>query len=69
LFISLLFQECSVVPFTGRKQLSIVPESEMITMGIASYQEFMKENHLPAPAATAAAIIDAVIEDCTSLIV
>ncbi|MFA5818230.1 MAG: M48 family metallopeptidase [Bacteroidales bacterium] len=35
---------CSIVPFTGRKQLSIVPESEMIAMGLASYQEFMKEN-------------------------
>jgi len=35
---------CYVVPFTGRKQLSLVPESEMIAMGLASYQEFMKAN-------------------------
>jgi len=35
---------CSVVPFTNRKQLNILPESEMITMGFASYAEFMKEN-------------------------
>jgi predicted Zn-dependent protease len=35
---------CSVVPFTNRKQLNILPESEMITMGLASYDEFMKEN-------------------------
>jgi predicted Zn-dependent protease len=35
---------CSVVPVTGRRQLSILPESEMITMGLASYQEFMKTN-------------------------
>ena len=42
--ISLLCQNCSIVPFTGRKQLSIVPESEMIAMGIASYQEFLKTN-------------------------
>lgn len=41
---SLIFQACSIVPFTGRKQLSIVPESEMIAMGLVSYQEFMKEN-------------------------
>ena len=27
---------CSIVPFTGRKQLSIVPESEMIAMGLAA---------------------------------
>jgi predicted Zn-dependent protease len=44
LVLSLILQTCSVVPFTGRKQLSIVPESEMIAMGLASYQEFMKEN-------------------------
>lgn len=42
--LSLVIQACSVVPFTGRKQLSIVPESEMIAMGLASYQDFMKEN-------------------------
>ena len=35
---------CSIVPFTGRKQLNLMPESEMIAMGLASYQEFMKEN-------------------------
>ena len=35
---------CSVVPFTNRKQLNILPESEMISMGFASYNEFMKEN-------------------------
>lgn len=44
LAISIIYQACSIVPFTGRKQLSIVPESEMIAMGLASYQEFMKEN-------------------------
>lgn len=44
LLISAVVISCSIVPFTGRKQLSIVPESEMITMGLASYQEFMKEN-------------------------
>jgi predicted Zn-dependent protease len=37
---------CSTVPLTGRKQLSIIPESEMISMGLTSYQEFMKENKL-----------------------
>ena len=40
----LIIQACSIVPFTGRKQLSLVPESEMIAMGLASYQEFMKAN-------------------------
>jgi predicted Zn-dependent protease len=44
LVLLMIYQACSIVPFTGRKQLSIVPESEMIAMGLASYQEFMKEN-------------------------
>jgi len=35
---------CSVVPITGRKQVNLLPESDMISMGLTSYQEFMKEN-------------------------
>jgi len=42
----MLTEGCSTVPLTGRKQLSIIPESEMISMGLTSYQEFMKENKL-----------------------
>ena len=44
LFITFAIAGCSVVPITGRKQISILPESEMIAMGLASYEEFMKEN-------------------------
>jgi predicted Zn-dependent protease len=40
----LLYQSCSVVPFSGRKQLNLLPESEMIAMGFSSYSDFMKEN-------------------------
>ncbi len=48
ILISAAVISCSVVPVTGRRQISILPESEMISMGIASYQEFMKENP-PSP--------------------
>jgi predicted Zn-dependent protease len=41
---SVLFQACSVVPLTGRKQLNLLPESEMISMSLTSYNDFMKEN-------------------------
>lgn len=44
--IFVLLEGCSTVPLTGRKQLSIIPESEMISMGLTSYQDFMKENKL-----------------------
>jgi predicted Zn-dependent protease len=43
---ALLFQACSVVPITGRKQLSLVPESQMISMSLTSYSEFLKANTL-----------------------
>jgi predicted Zn-dependent protease len=43
---AMILQSCSVVPFTGRKQLNLLPESEMISMSLTSYSEFMKENAL-----------------------
>ena len=45
---SMIFQACTVVPLTGRRQLSLVPESEMISMSFTSYNEFMKENPVSA---------------------
>jgi predicted Zn-dependent protease len=44
--LCLLSQECSVVPLTGRKQLNLVPESEMISMSFSSYNDFLKANPL-----------------------
>lgn len=35
---------CSQVPITGRKQISLVSDSEMNTMSLTSYQEFLNEN-------------------------
>jgi len=37
---------CSTVPLTGRKQVNLMPESEMITMGFANYSEFKNETPL-----------------------
>jgi predicted Zn-dependent protease len=34
---------CSTVPLTGRKQVNLLPESEMISMGFSNYSEFKKE--------------------------
>lgn len=44
LSIMLFLTACSTVPITGRKQLSLIPESEMIAMGFAAYDDFLKEN-------------------------
>lgn len=45
LFSAYLYS-CTVVPLTGRKQLNLLPESEMISMGLTSYSSFLKENKL-----------------------
>lgn len=48
--IILLLQQCATVPLTGRKQLLIMPESEMVQMSLTSYQDFLKENKLSTDA-------------------
>jgi predicted Zn-dependent protease len=40
---------CSKVPITGRKQLNLLPESEMMSMSLTEYQSFLKDNP-PLPA-------------------
>jgi predicted Zn-dependent protease len=57
LFLMLmLFTACSVVPLTGRKQLNLLPESEMISMGFTSYAEFLEENPPSSDKINAAAV-------------
>lgn len=41
LVVVTVIYSCSIVPITGRKQLSLLPESEMIAMGLTTYKEFM----------------------------
>ena len=40
------FQDCSTVEITGRKQLNLIPESEMISMSLTQYDDFLKEHTL-----------------------
>ncbi|HUX97423.1 MAG TPA: M48 family metallopeptidase [Bacteroidales bacterium] len=42
--IVILLDACTTVPLTGRRQLSLVPESDMISMSFNNYSEFMKTN-------------------------
>ena len=37
---------CSTVPITGRKQLNLIPDSEMMSMSFSEYDTFLKENKL-----------------------
>ncbi len=50
LLFTTAFVACEKVPITGRKQLSLIPESDMINMSLTSYTDFLTKN--PAAAAT-----------------
>jgi hypothetical protein len=41
-----LLSSCATVPITGRKQLSILPASAMLSMSYQEYGEFLKPNKL-----------------------
>jgi predicted Zn-dependent protease len=56
IIFALMLQACSVVPLTGRKQLSLVPESEMISMSLTSYGDFLKQNPLSTDKANTAMV-------------
>jgi predicted Zn-dependent protease len=47
----IVLADCRTAPITGRKQLSLVPESQEIAMGLAAYQEVLSKadvSHDPA---------------------
>lgn len=43
---ALLLWSCSTVPLTGRQQLSLVPESEIIALSFQQYGEFIKTSRI-----------------------
>ncbi len=49
LLIGITLISCSTVPLTGRKQMNLLPESQMMGMASTSYGDFLRENPaLPA---------------------
>ncbi len=42
--VTVLSLGCSKVPITNRNQMNLLPESEMISMGLTSYNEFLQQN-------------------------
>jgi predicted Zn-dependent protease len=44
--VILFIFSCSTVPLTGRKQLSLIPDTEMYSMSYQQYDQFIKENKL-----------------------
>jgi predicted Zn-dependent protease len=45
-FILAFTMTCSTVPLTGRKQLNLIPSSQMNSMSYQQYSEFLKTNKL-----------------------
>lgn len=43
LAITALVIGCTKVPITGRRQLNLLPESQMMAMSLGAYQDFLKE--------------------------
>ncbi len=44
LLVILLVSACSRVPITKRKQVNLLPESELMAMSLTSYRDFLKGN-------------------------
>ena len=46
ILMSVLFIQCSTVPITGRKQLNLIPASQMQSLSYQQYGDFIKTNKL-----------------------
>ena len=44
LALSLQLFSCTQVPITGRKQMNLLPESQMMSLALTSYSDFLKQN-------------------------
>lgn len=40
----LLFSACATVPITGRQQMNLLPESQMMSISLSQYGQFLKDN-------------------------
>jgi predicted Zn-dependent protease len=47
---AVILAACSTVPITGRKQLSLIPQSEMLSTSYTQYGEFLKTNKVSSNA-------------------
>ncbi len=54
--LSIIFITCSTVPITGRKQLSLIPASQILGMSYSEYGNFLKSNKLSTDAQATAMV-------------
>ena len=48
IIFSIIGISCSTVAITGRKQLNIIPDTEMLSMSFQQYDEFIRTNKISA---------------------
>ena len=48
LIVVLTIWSCATVPISGRRQISLLPESQMMSMSLTQYQTFLAENKVVA---------------------
>ncbi|NLB86736.1 MAG: M48 family metallopeptidase [Bacteroidales bacterium] len=59
LFVSVLFlSNCSTVPLIGRKQVTLIPESQLVSMGVDNYRGFLDSMPLSKDTRNAAILND-----------
>lgn len=57
LALMMAFVACSTVPITGRRQMNLLPESQLVGMALTSYGQFLAQNPaMPASNAQAAQV-------------
>lgn len=56
----LAFVSCTKVPISNRKQMNLLPESEMLSMSLTSYADFLKTNPPVASTDPKAALVKSV---------
>lgn len=56
IFLVSVLMGCSTVEITGRKQLNLIPESEMISMSLQQYEGFLSSNTLSSDARSTAMV-------------
>jgi predicted Zn-dependent protease len=54
----MLLAACATVPITGRRQISLVPQSELIGMAAQDYAQFVSESNVSADAAATRRVVE-----------
>jgi predicted Zn-dependent protease len=58
--VGFILSSCSQVPVTGRRQIHLLPESQLMSMSLTQYQSFLSENPKLSAGDTRAAMVNEV---------